>query len=233
MQPQKLAWDALSNSMRLYAESSLKFKSLFAIDAEEAICNHDRAFDAKLEGFHRLYDVTKGVNGFDYFGHAETSLLIVLRNALHHRDHSLFTSWNSMMYGEGGFKKKAGALYLLASYEGVTAETSKYFLRFPDFFCRLSHPTIRNSAVLKSMWERELSFGDIAARGTTKGYPDDQVYVDVIPIFIAAMQRVAGWMATNGIISTGFDGETYAAHFTNMDPVDLTRPNFSSLRITD
>lgn len=96
------AWSALSNSMRLYAESRLKFKALFAVDTEEAVCNHDRAFEAKLECFHRFYDVTKALAGFDYFSHADTSLLIVLRNALHHRDHDLFRSWSSMMLGDGG-----------------------------------------------------------------------------------------------------------------------------------
>lgn len=55
------AWESLENNMRLCAESSAKFRRLFAIDQEEAISNHNRAFDAKLESFHRFYDVTKAM----------------------------------------------------------------------------------------------------------------------------------------------------------------------------
>jgi hypothetical protein len=53
-----------------------------------------------LEDFHSLYDIDKGA--FDYFANADTAAIRLLRNALHHRDHELFSSWNAMMAQEGG-----------------------------------------------------------------------------------------------------------------------------------
>lgn len=45
--------------------------------------------EAKLETFHSLYDVAKDL--FDYFDHEDTAVLILLRNAVHHRNHFLKT----------------------------------------------------------------------------------------------------------------------------------------------
>ncbi|RAI17992.1 hypothetical protein SAMN06265338_12023 [Rhodoblastus acidophilus] len=55
----------LANYMRLYGEANIRFGSLFDIDREEAIHNLERAFEAKLEAFHTLYDVSK--EHFPYF----------------------------------------------------------------------------------------------------------------------------------------------------------------------
>ncbi len=63
----------------------MDFGRLFKVDREEAIDNLDRAFEAKLEAFHSLYDVSKAI--FPYFEHGESAALIALRNAIHHRDH--------------------------------------------------------------------------------------------------------------------------------------------------
>jgi hypothetical protein len=231
MTPIQSAWEALSNSMRLYAESSFEFKQLFDIDAEEAVSNHDRAFDAKLEAFHRLYDVTKALPTFAYFKHADTALLVHLRNAIHHRDHALFISWNSMLHGGGGLGKKAGAAFLLASYDGMAPLTSKYYLPLHDFYTRLGHPSVKQPDVMRARWDADLSFAAVAAAGVSQRFPTSQVYIDVMPIFISAMQRVATWLATSGVAAVGYDGKTYAAHFTEMEPVALSKPILATLRI--
>ncbi len=74
--------------------------------------------EAKLEAFHSLYDVTKDL--FDYFDHADTAILILLRNAVHHRDHLLFKTWNQEMGLNNGHKKYLGAEFLLASHKILT-----------------------------------------------------------------------------------------------------------------
>lgn len=56
------AWERLSNAMRLYGEAVMRFPSLMEIDREEAITNLDLAFEAKLETFHSLYDVSLTLN---------------------------------------------------------------------------------------------------------------------------------------------------------------------------
>lgn len=108
------AWERLSNAMRLYGEAVMRFPSLVEVDREEAITNLDLAFEAKLEMFHTLYDVSKDMPGFNYFGHGDTSLLIVLRNAIHHWDHDLFESRNARLGQAGALEKAAGAEFLMA-----------------------------------------------------------------------------------------------------------------------
>lgn len=68
----------------------MRYRSLVENDKEVAIHNLDRSFEAVLEGFHGLYDVAKRL--LDYHAFFDTSLLISLRDALHHRDHPLFHS---------------------------------------------------------------------------------------------------------------------------------------------
>ena len=51
----------LANTMRIYGEEHIRYKGLVAIDKEEAIENLDRAWEATLEAFHTLYDVSKRV----------------------------------------------------------------------------------------------------------------------------------------------------------------------------
>jgi hypothetical protein len=231
MTPIQSAWETLSNSMRLYAESSAKFKQLFSVDAEEAINNHDRAFESKLEAFHRLYDITNTLPGFGYFEHADTSLLICLRNAIHHRDHSLFVSWNAMLHANGAIARKAGAAYLLACYEAVTEETSKYYLPLHDFYARLQHASVRKPSVLRQKWDRDLAFESIAKQGNAERYPNTQIYVNVIPVFISAMQRVVSWLRIAGVSPVGFDGRVYVEHFTELEALDLTKPTYTQLRM--
>lgn len=62
----------------------MRFGSLFDIDREEAVNNLDRGFEAKLNAFHSLYDVSKSL--FPYADFGDTALLIAVRNALHHHD---------------------------------------------------------------------------------------------------------------------------------------------------
>ncbi|SLN74772.1 hypothetical protein [Roseisalinus antarcticus] len=101
----------LANYMRLYVEAHMRFASLFDVDREEAIHNMERAFEAKLEAFHTLYDVSK--DHFPYFDHGDTSTLIALRNAIHHRDHPLFQGLLSDLWLRGDPNQWNGATYLL------------------------------------------------------------------------------------------------------------------------
>ncbi|WP_429145383.1 hypothetical protein [Aeromonas rivipollensis] len=79
----QIAIDKLANTMRMYGEARCDFERLKFLDKEEAINNLDRAFEAKLEAFHSLYDLTK--SEFNYFEYADSALLILIRNAIHHR----------------------------------------------------------------------------------------------------------------------------------------------------
>jgi len=195
--------------MRLYVESKLRFKEIFAIDREEAVKNQDLAVEAKLEKFHTLYDVTKHLPGFNYFEHGDTSLLIALRNAIHHHEgHQLFQSWNARIYLNDGLKRLAGAEFLLGSTTPTEdLITVRFYYLLNDFYTRLS--VLRNADKQRDLWESELQFSAIAKEGEKGRYPNDQIYVDVMPAFMSAVRRVRGWLDSTGFTPVGSDSETY------------------------
>ena len=199
---------------------------MFDVDVEEAVGNVDRAFELNLEKFHTFYDLTKRLPNFDYFGSAETSLVLVLRNAIHHRDHELFVSWNSAILLEGGLSAKAGAAYLVGSQVPFANRASARFAyRLQDFYRRLEMPNarIQEAGRLREMWDNELRFKELRERGAREKYPADQVFVDVMPILISAMAMTARWVATTDFTDRGFDGKTYLKHFGTI-PEDYLGP---------
>lgn len=223
------AWEGLANSMRLYGESKLRFKTVFAVDREEAVKNQDMAMEAKLEKFHVLYDVTKDLPGFDYFAHGDTSLVIALRNAIHHhKGHQLFQSWNARIYLNDAFRTLSGAEFLLGSTTPEEdALTARFYYLLDDFFARL--PALKNPANHRAMWEGELQFAAIAKAGVDGGYPKTQVYIDVMPAFMSAVRRVRGWLASTGFIPLGYDSEVYFECFR--EPAPEQRLGFKRLRL--
>lgn len=223
------AWEGLSNSMRLYVESRMRFKEIFAVDREEAIKNQDLAIEAKLEKFHTLYDVTKNLPGFNYFEHGDTSLLIVLRNAIHHHEnHELFRSWNARIFLDGRIDRLAGAEFLLGSTTPAEDDIIvRFYYLLNDFYTRLK--ALKNSEKQRNLWDSELQFALVAREGSEGRYPEDQVYVDVMPAFMSAVRRVRGWLDSTGFTPAGFDSETYYKFFG--ETVPRQRMDFKRIRL--
>lgn len=231
----------LSNSMRIYVDTHLGFQMLVGIDKEEAIDNLDRAFESKLEAFHSLYDVSKEY--LDYFAHADTASLIMLRNAIHHRDHLLFRSWNQEMALEEGFRKHLGAEFLLVDYPTLGAPSKmRYFYKIEDFYHRIDDamaspylekkmgPAKRRK--LLDQIDSDLFFSEIRGRAESERYPLRQVYVNAIPIFVSATCRVFGALKGAGIQFKGFDAKTYEGPFTDELEVSFSKFICTPLRIS-
>lgn len=236
----QLAIDKLANSMRLYVEATIHFERLKNIDLEEAINNLDRAFEAKLEAFHSLYDVTR--EDFTYFDNADTATLILLRNAIHHRNHLLFRSWNHEMLLNDGLKKNLGAEFLLVSHNIVNAaHTMKFFYKIDDLFARvdssIKSPYLENKLSLSNrnkflfQLKNELSFDSILSYAKDNRYPSSQVYINIIPIFISAVCKVFKSLKSKGIVFKGYDSRVYEEPFTNEIEVDLNTLNYMPIRI--
>ncbi|WP_298410210.1 hypothetical protein [Janthinobacterium sp.] len=122
-----------------------------------------------------IYDVTKASKTFDYSGHGDTSLLIVMRNALHrHHDHDLLKSWNARIGLNNGMKRLSGAEFLLGSTtpkEDIF--TGRSYYRLDDFYERLKHLKVSNSEKYQTNWDAELQFAAIAKAGVGERYPAD------------------------------------------------------------
>ncbi len=128
----------LANTMRMHVEAHIRFGQLFDVDREEAITNLDRAFEAKLNAFHSLYDVSKHM--LSYFDHGDTALLIAVRNALHHHNNPLFHSLLSRLYLDDGLSRWAGASFLVASFPTRHGAPliMNYLIRLDDIQARLN-----------------------------------------------------------------------------------------------
>jgi hypothetical protein len=232
-----LAADRLGNALRLYAETSLSFRKLFALDRDEAIDNLDRAFDAILAGFHSLYDaMTAQQLPLNWHAYGDTAACIIVRNARHHNAAGLFESWNSRMLKHGELGRMAGAAFLLVGYRLVAGEgrVSEYYVRWDDFRARLAMPKvdsrISDPPALAALFERDCAFAKIKDHATSARYPANQVYLNLIPIAINAATRVFSTLRGAGVTLTGFDSTTYADHFARKAIADLQTPVFKSIR---
>lgn len=232
----------LANTMRIYVEAHLRFGQLFDLDREEAINNLDRAFEAKLNAFHSLYDVSKKL--FSYFGHGDTALLIAVRNALHHHETPLFHSFLSRLYLEDGFSRWHGASFLMASYptrHGAPV-TMSHPIRLDDLSSRLdprrASPNLDTYVSGSKAMERfrlielDLALDKVRRKGAAQRYPEDQLYVDLMPVFISAVCRVFKALKAAGVRFQGDDAQTYEQPFTSEIDIDLQHPTFKTLTIS-
>jgi len=229
----------LANAMRIFGEQHMDFAATFKVDREEAIDNVDRTFEMKLEAFHTLYDVSRDI--FPYFDHADTSLLIAVRNGIHHRNHPLFCTLNHRLHIEDGVERWAGASFLLARHpttHGGEIQMSHH-VRLDDLDARLN-PLVASqyldSFLSGSKAEKRfelisagLSLQTIRDRASQERYPADQVYLDLMPIFVSAVCKVFKAVKTAGIGFKGFDASTYAEPFTSELAADLNRLSFKRL----
>lgn len=241
MEIKQQAISKLANSMRLYGEAHINFHKLKLIDSEEAINNLDRAFETKLEAFHSLYDVTK--SDFDYFSYADTALLILLRNAIHHRNHLLFKSWNQDIGLNNGHKKYLGAEFILASHEVVDADhVMRHFYKLEDFYFRLD-PKLASPDLVNRMKDKdrlkllnqiktELSFDLITTYAKNGRYPTKQIYVNLIPIYISAVCKVFKALNDKGIEFIGYDANAYKKLFIDELNVDFSSIHYTPIRIS-
>lgn len=231
----------LANSMRIYADANARFNDLKKIDLEEAIDNLDRAFEAKLEAFHSLYDVDR--SAFNYFEHADTALILMLRNAIHHRDHELFSSWNNTMAQDKGPYRFLGAEFLIASHIlAGEAHVGRQLYKAEDFLFRLD-PSLNSPALegkmsalnrskLLGQLKADLSFNELFSKARREGYPDKQIYFNVIPLFISAVCRVFRSLRARGVQFVGYDANAYEMHFKEKLKVDLSSLSYTTVRIS-
>lgn len=233
----ELAVEALSNNMRLHAEAEYNFIENFLIDREEAINNVDRTFESLVESFHTVYDVSKNI--IDYFLHADTSLIISTRNAIHHRNNPLFRSLYHEIFLRSNPKQWVGAEFLLASYQTDIVFSERYF-RLDDFRCRLdpdaksthldTHKKYQVAHKRFELIKKALSFDKIYDKARKERYPTQQIYINIMPIFASAVSRVFRKMQALGMSFDRFDAITYMAHFEGID-VDLKNVYFKQKRI--
>ncbi|MFP1764232.1 hypothetical protein [Lonsdalea quercina] len=229
-----------ANNMRLYGEAFLRYRGLVEVDREEAIHNLDRAFEQNLEGFHTLYDVSQGV--FDFHAHADTSLLIAIRNAIHHRDHPLFHSLLQTLWLDEEPERLLGAEYLMARHRtlGGNPPPMMHLIKLEDIYSRLDprYGSIYMNQMGKASslarfiaMEDALAFEKIHAKALKDHYPMKQVYLDLMPIFNSAVSKVFTALDMAEVPFQGFDANAYKSMFIEELKTDLQHYDFFGLRM--
>jgi hypothetical protein len=225
------AVSVLANTMRIYVEAQMRFMALFKVDREEAINNVDRAFEAKLEALHTLYDVTKA--DLPWFDFGDTLLLIAMRNAVHHRNHPLFRSLYARLWLEGDAPRRGSASVLLAghTFKGDAPLTMEQYFRLDDFRLRLDADALSPylDTFLKGdragrryrLVADDLSLKEIYDKGAQQGFQTDAIYLDVMPIYVSGVCRVFKALKNCGVEFKGFDASVYLEPFTSEIEVDL------------
>lgn len=232
------ALSQLSNAMRIYSEYFLRYLSLLDIDREEAIHNVDRSFENNLEKFHTLYDVSKEI--YDFHSHADTSLMISIRNALHHRNHPLFVSLIQEVWLDSPQNKVLEEKYFIAQHQIKSGKSMmSHLVKLEDIYSRLD-PRCKSSYFdnfAKRSPEKfislqqELGFEKIWECSRKNGYQDSKVYIDLLPIFNSAISRTFTILDQEGINFKGFDAETYRDFFIENIEVDLNSIDYMCLEI--
>ena len=230
----------LATALRLSGEAYLRSYDLLKIDRDEAINNLELAFETKLEAFHSLYDVSKSL--FAYHDHPDTALVIGLRNAIHHRDHPLFRTLMARIFLDETVGRWRGAAFLIARHPSSLGDpvAMTHRLRLDDIDARLNpelaspYLDILNPKKAGSRFaviDEGLGLADLRRVAASEGYPKDQIYLDVMPVFISAICRVFVALKAQGVAFKGFDAETYGPHFTTQVAIDLRRLEYQSKRI--
>jgi len=141
-----------------------------------------------------------------------------------------------------GYKQYLGAEFLLAGYDVLDSPARmRYFYKLQDFYLRidekLGSPYLENkmgASNRRKLIEKlgtDLHFSDIQKRAKTDRYPDSQVYINVMPIFISAVCRVFTALKEKGVEFVGFDAKAYEGPFTDELEVDFAKVVYEPLRI--
>lgn len=226
----------LATALRRSQEDYFRAQELMKVDREEAINNLDAAFEAKLEAFHSLYDVSKDL--FAFHEHPDTALVIALRNAIHHRNHPLFRTLLDRLFLDDGVDRWVGAVFLIglhpSSVGGPIAINHR--LRLDDIEARLDPAAgspyfdtfTKKAAARFALIDQGLNLEDLRRTAKAEGYPTKQVYLDVMPVFVSAVRRVFETLQASGVPFRGFDAEVYRPWFTKHVAIDLSRLEYQA-----
>lgn len=224
------AYRRLSNALRIYAEASLNFPRLVREDREEAIDNHDQAFDAILQGIHSVCDAmrTEDIRLRTYSA-GDIAACTIVRNARHHNA-GLFRCWNQLVF-EGLLQDMHGATMLMvehASVAGPAFPPASYFVSFQDFETRINTPQNRIPAQVDAMeiLNRECGFELVREHAEQNRFPANQVYINLFSFVCNAVTRISAHLSDHGCGFTRYDADVYATHFDH-DFFDLNQLVFN------
>lgn len=233
----------LANSLRIYGETFHSYQRLYAIDKEEAINNLDRAFEQNINAFHALYDVSK--NHVKYFDHGDTSLIIAIRNSLHHANHDLFHSLLSETLLINRLSSYNGAALLVCRHPMLSEGNLplQHYIKIQDIYNRLdpnSRSIFKDISIGREKSHdrfqkitQDLSLEKILEYAKKERFPLKQIYIDLMPIFVSATIKAFKKLDQLGFQFNCFDAKAYYAPFTSELEVNLQLIKYGRIKIND
>ncbi len=89
---------------------------------------------------------------------------------------------------------------------------------------------LRKPEEFAKLLDDECAFTAIRERAEQERYPENQVFINLIPIVMNAVARAFSVLCENGVQASGYDSQVYLAHFNAEPVVDLRRSTFKQIR---
>jgi hypothetical protein len=221
-------FESLSQAFRVFTEQHLRFRTLFLIDAPEAVGNVDHAIDGILNAFHGLYDAAKiEANGaFNFYDDPLCALVLRLRNARHHNQANGLRSIYRCARSE-----VARVDYLLVNFAAGSGEEggsfAEYYISWSDVLAVMALQAEKYAASVAASREA-ISASQFEMWCVQHGYSERQIFVNLVPILSAAGSACIGALVKY-IRPQSVEAEAFLDIFQSVEPARFDRQDYLEL----
>lgn len=199
--------------MRLYIEGFMSFNKLYARWPEDAILNRERLFENKLEALHSFWDLTKDWN---YASSTACTILLQVRNAIHHREHSLFYS---IAYKHYKATLPVGTYFFARIGLDLEDADSPYLVRhmvqLSDLMDWLEFDKNKLPSNLIKKFKEDWTKLTLEIKTNIKGKKpaENFLYLDLAFLFMIVMSDISKEYSEKGLSPLSNDSSVYLDHF--------------------
>jgi hypothetical protein len=136
----------------------------------------------------------------------------------------------------------SGGAFLMASHN-INEEDfgSKFYYKLDDIYDRID--ASRDSPYLEKMMgnnnrkklikllNEQLNFPRIYEQAKIEGYPSKQIYINIMPIYFSAINRIFRSFKKSEMEFKGFDSDTYQSYFTSGQNSQLNSIGYKKIRL--
>lgn len=221
-------FESLAQAFRLFGEQSFRFRSLFLIDAPEAVGNLDHAIDGILNAFHGLYDAVgiEASDAFSFYDDPLCAFVLRLRNARHHNQANGVRS----IYRRA--RAEASPIdYILINFSAGQGEEDgsfiEHYIAWADVRMALAlQPAKFASSVAAG---REAIKADLFESWCGEhGYSERQMFVNLIPMLAAAGSACTAPLM-RFIQPQSSEAEAFLNLFSTVEPADFSQQEYIEL----
>lgn len=226
------AFDKLAHALRQFMERVFESKELLEIDEDESIGNMESSFEAVLNSFHSLKDISekKGIQ-FDWYNQVQPFLLITIRNARHHNiSNNIRSIFNKVKYS------KQIESIICVNFEAVEegANCFEYYISWYDLISLFDlSPKVSK---IKNPQQKKLLIIDYLDGERLNSYSKlyktnaENIFINVVPLIINSMTSL--FPVFNRYIDNylSVESEAFFEHFSISQGFDLHKHKIQKIQ---